>query len=455
MADTVPAAVAAKAPRPRAPHPVRRRGSSSNSAGKFAMAFLAPAIVLLGALVVYPIFYTAIRSLFDARGSFNAGANYVDMFTQADTLGAILHNIIWVLVAPIVCTVLGLVFAVLSERVKWKTAFKLIVFMPMAISMLAAGVIFRSVFQENPKVGVANAIAVTVHDAFAPSSSYPGAQPRPNADIVKTDGAVRSKSAVQAGETVDFPLVAIQAGTFEKGDPVATKAPAAKATQITGTVWSDFVLGGGGTPNQLGDGKNSLIRVTVEALPAGSTKAAATALTDDHGRFTLSGLDPGTSYTVELPSSNFREPFNGVPWLGPQLINVVVILSYVWIWAGFCMVMVGSGLTAIDRSLLEAARTDGANEWQVFSRITVPQLAPVLVVILVTLIINVLKIFDLVYVIPPGTSKPAANVIAVQMWNVSFGGGNDQGLGSALSIFLLVLVLPAIILNVRRFRSQR
>jgi alpha-glucoside transport system permease protein len=67
----------------------------------------------------------------------------------------------------------------------------------------------------------------------------------------------------------------------------------------------------------------------------------------------------------------------------------------------------------------------------------------------------VLKIFDLVYVIPPGASKPAANVIAVQMWNVSFGGGNDQGLGSALSIFLLVLVLPAIILNIRRFRSDR
>ena len=98
---------------------------------------------------------------------------------------------------------------------------------------------------------------------------------------------------------------------------------------------------------------------------------------------------------------------------------------------------------------------DGANEWRVFTRITAPLLAPVLLVVFVTLIINVLKIFDLVYVIPPGTSKPAANVIAVEMWTVSFGGGNDYGLGSALAILLLILVLPSMILNIRRFREER
>jgi len=127
----------------------------------------------------------------------------------------------------------------------------------------------------------------------------------------------------------------------------------------------------------------------------------------------------------------------------------------VWIWAGFAMVMIASGLSAMDRSLQEAARVDGASEWQVFTRITAPLLAPVLVVVLVTLIINVLKIFDLVYVIPPGASRPAANVIAVEMWTVSFGGGNDYGLGSALAILLLVLVLPSMIINVRRFREER
>lgn len=98
---------------------------------------------------------------------------------------------------------------------------------------------------------------------------------------------------------------------------------------------------------------------------------------------------------------------------------------------------------------------DGATEWQVFTRITAPLLTPVLLVVFVTLIINVLKIFDLVYVIPPGASKPDANVIAVEMWTQSFGGGNHYGLGSALAVLLLILVLPSMILNVRRFREER
>lgn len=168
----------------------------------------------------------------------------------------------------------------------------------------------------------------------------------------------------------------------------------------------------------------------------------------------MAGLDPGTEYRVALPASNFGEGFQGISWLGPSLINMVIILSYVWIWAGFAMVMIASGMAAIDRSLLEAARVDGASEWKVFSRITVPLLAPVLTVVFITLVINVLKIFDLVYVIPPGASKPAANVIAVEMWTVSFGGGNNQGLGSALAILLLLLVLPAMLMNIRRFREE-
>ena len=85
-----------------------------------------------------------------------------------------------------------------------------------------------------------------------------------------------------------------------------------------------------------------------------------------------------------------------------------------------------------------------------FRRVTVPLLAPVLVVVLVTLMINVLKVFDLVFVIAPQSVQDDANVIALQMYRVSFGGGSDQGLGSALGVFLLILVLPVMIFNIRR-----
>ncbi len=89
-----------------------------------------------------------------------------------------------------------------------------------------------------------------------------------------------------------------------------------------------------------------------------------------------------------------------------------------------------------------------------FRRVTVPLLRPVLVVVLVTLVINVLKVFDLVLIIPPGSVQDDATVLALEMWRVSFGGGQDQGLGSTLGVFLFLLVFPAMVFNVRRFRQE-
>ena len=76
------------------------------------------------------------------------------------------------------------------------------------------------------------------------------------------------------------------------------------------------------------------------------------------------------------------------------------------------MVLIGAGLAALPRDALEAARMDGANEWQIFRRITVPLLAPVLTVVFVTLVINVMKVFDLVYIIAPGPVQEDATVLA-------------------------------------------
>jgi alpha-glucoside transport system permease protein len=131
-----------------------------------------------------------------------------------------------------------------------------------------------------------------------------------------------------------------------------------------------------------------------------------------------------------------------------------IIVAYVWIWTGFAMVIIAAGLAAIPRDVLEAARVDGANEGQVFRRVTVPLLAPVISVVLVTLVIIVLKIFDLVLVIAPGSSQQNANVIALQMWKTAFG-VRDFGVGSALGVFLFLLVIPAMAFNIRRFRTEQ
>ena len=117
------------------------------------------------------------------------------------------------------------------------------------------------------------------------------------------------------------------------------------------------------------------------------------------------------------------------------------------------MMVIAAGLASIPRETLEAARVDGANEWQVFRRVTVPLLWPVILVVVVTLMINVLKIFDLVLIVPPGNVQDDANVIALELWKVGFG-ANDVGLASALGVLLFLLVVPAMVFNIRRFRAE-
>ncbi len=182
--------------------PVDKRKSVTGTRKSIAVGFLLPALVLLGALVVYPIGYSLYRSFFDQSGNGFAGIdNYKAIFTEDTILTAVKNNMIWVVVAPTVSTALGLIFAVLTERVRWGTAFKLIVFMPMAISMLAAGIIFRLVYEQDPERGVANAVWVGVHDTFAESAGFPKAHPLPVHPLkAGGGGSFVTKEPVTAGK---------------------------------------------------------------------------------------------------------------------------------------------------------------------------------------------------------------------------------------------------------------
>ncbi|WP_159765965.1 ABC transporter permease [Streptomyces sp. HM190] len=429
----------------------RRRGRT------VALLFVFPALLLLGALVVYPVLFSVGRSLFDASGTrFVGGQNYTEMFRDPATLKAVRNTAIWVVVAPALLTGLGLILAVLVEKVRWATAFKLLLFMPMAVSFLAAGIIFRLAYDEDPDKGVLNAAVVGVHDAFQGSSAYPTARARDGQGLGEAaGGGYRTSTAVSPGDTVALGLVGVAPKDLPAGARPARTAAGREAApgELRGVVYLDFTRGGGGEPGRVDPEESGLPRMTVEAVRDGRTVASTTTAAD--GSFRFADLADG-SYTVVLPGSNFAAPYDGVSWLGPALVTPAIIGAYLWIWTGFAMVLIGAGLSTLPRDTLEAARMDGANEWQVFRRITVPLLAPVLTVVFVTLVINVMKVFDLVYVIAPGPVQEDATVLATQMWLVSFGGGNNQGLGSALGVLLLLLVIPAMVFNVRRFRgSQR
>ena len=118
------------------------------------LVFLAPTLVLLTVWIVYPTIRTIQRSFYDRSGDDFIGIdNYRTLFTDDTLLTAIKNNFLWLLIVPFFVTAIGLLFAVLLERIRFSVAFKVVVFMPMAISLFAAGVIWRLMYEKDPSRG--------------------------------------------------------------------------------------------------------------------------------------------------------------------------------------------------------------------------------------------------------------------------------------------------------------
>jgi alpha-glucoside transport system permease protein len=278
--------------------------------------WLGPALGLLGFFLIYPTIRTIIRSLYsrsELRPRFVGIDNYTWFFTNNDALTALTNNILWLVLLTVFTVGLGLLIAVLVDRVRYESWAKSIIFLPLAISMVAAGVIWKFMY--------------------------------------------------------DF------------------KAP---GTTQTGTL-------------------NAAIGTV--------------------------GLGP-------------------VTWLqSPQLrlSTFALIAIMVWMWTGFAMVIISAALKGIDPELLEAARVDGANEWQVFRKVTFPLLGPTLAVVSTTMIITSLKTFDIVYTLTNGNydTDVIANLMVKQMF--VFG---DFGRASAVAVVLLLAIVPIMAFNIRQFRAQ-
>lgn len=141
-----------------------------------------------------------------------------------------------------------------------------------------------------------------------------------------------------------------------------------------------------------------------------------------------------------------------IGWLtNPPGDNLALIIIYVWMWTGFSMVILSAALKSVPVEILEAARCDGAHEMRIFLRIILPMISPTLVVVTTTMVINVLKIFDVIYTLTGGDY--GTNVIAMEYYHQLFLNFN-VGQGSALAVLLLLVVIPVMFINVRRFRAQ-
>ncbi len=286
--------------------------------------YLAPALLIMLFFVVYPTSNTFSLSFLDQEGVRSAATtclegqpcwgifeNYRHALTDETMLLAFRNNLLWIILMVPGTTALGLLIAILVDRIRYEALAKAVIFLPMAISFVGAGVIWDNIYQyrsEGTQVGLLNAI--------------------------------------------------------------------------------------------------------VTAL----------------------GFDP-------------------VPWTttGPVLNNVALIIVGVWMWTGFCMTILSASIKSVPEELIEAARVDGANEWTIFWKIIVPIIAPTIAVVLTTMTVNVLKIFDIVYVM--GKGQPGTQVIATRMYIEQFN-KNNSGLSSAIAVILILAVLPIGYINIRRFREQ-
>ncbi len=274
--------------------------------------WIGPAVVLLTFYLVYPTLNTVYLSLLNAKSTEFIGlTNYVYALTNHDMLLAMRNNILWLVFFTGFTVSFGLLIAVLTDRVPYESVAKALIFLPMAISSVAAGVIWRFMYDYRP----------------------PG-QPQ------------------------------------------------------TGTL-------------------NALVSA-VSAKPQ--------------------------PWLIQQPSNNAALIFVGV-----------------WMTAGFAMVILSAGLKGLSDEILEAARVDGANEWNLFWQIKVPMLSSTIAVVTTTIIITALKTFDIVYVMTNGNynTDVVARLMYQELFNV-----RDYGRASAIAVVLLVAIVPIMIINIRRFREQ-
>lgn len=276
------------------------------------LGFVGPAVIGLAWGLVRPALITIWNSLFDRRGNEFVGFdNYVTAFTT-DQFQLVLRNTaIWVVVVPLLSTFIGIVYAVLVDRSRFEKFAKALVFLPMAISMVGASIIWGFVYEFRP----------------------------------------------------DQPGV-----------------------------------------NQIG----LLNQVLV---------------------------------WLGLPPQQF---LIGQPWNTFFLIVVMI-----WIQTGFAMTILSAAIKAIPDDIVEAARLDGLKGWGMFRYITVPSVRPALVVVLTTIAMATLKIFDIVRTMTGG--QFGTQVVANEFYTQAFR-QNNQGLSSALAVILFVLVIPIIVYNVRQMR---
>jgi alpha-glucoside transport system permease protein len=141
-----------------------------------------------------------------------------------------------------------------------------------------------------------------------------------------------------------------------------------------------------------------------------------------------------------------------IGWLvNSDIATFALIAVGIWMWTGFAMTVLSAAIKGIPDEIIDSARVDGATGWQIFWRVTIPMISSTIAVVTTTMVINVLKIFDLIYVMTAG--RYDTNVIANQMYQELYT-NRQNGRASAIAVVLLLAIIPMMLVNIRRFQEQ-
>jgi alpha-glucoside transport system permease protein len=146
--------------------------------------------------------------------------------------------------------------------------------------------------------------------------------------------------------------------------------------------------------------------------------------------------------------------FDPVAWLQVDTLRLnsfLLMVILIWAQVGFSMVLLSAAIKGVPIDTIEAARIDGANERQIFFRVTVPQIWGTVITVFITVLITVLKAFDVVFVMTNGNFN--TDIIAVRFFNELFRNG-DNGRASAIVVMLMIAVVPVVAYQVRHFRAE-
>ena len=356
--------------------------------------FLFPAVFALTLYLAYPVFETLRLSLTDrnAGGAFIGLDNYRQMAGEAKFWEAMKNNMLWLVVVPAAATAFGLLAAQLTDRIRWGNIAKSLVFMPMAISFVGASVIFKLVYDTRPagqdQIGVLNAVWMSF------------------------DGGAGSFLMLRLVPAI----ILLAFAAFMVYGIYLTLRP---------LIWGEAERGGGSwftVPLRLA--------VAVAAL----------------WLLWLSLKSTVSVFSAGLP---YGEPQT---WLTiPFWNNFFLMVVLIWIQTGFAMVILSAALRGIPEETIEAAIIDGANPFDIFFKIKVPQIMSTIVVVWTTITLVVLKIFDIVFAMTNGQWE--TQVLANYMYDKLFR-ANDWGVGSASAIVIMLLVTPILIWNVYNARNE-